>query len=70
MECIECKPGLNRILNNFTNKCECEKGYKEDSADKLCKKCFNFDGKCYFECPNNTILNTKEGSCEKESLVY
>lgn len=61
---------MNRVLDNFSKSCECEKGYKEDSADKTCKKCLNFNGKCYFECPKYTIFNVEGGSCDKESFVY
>lgn len=30
-ECIDCKKNSNREKNTFNLKCECKKGYKEDS---------------------------------------
>lgn len=52
-------------MNKYTGKCECLKGFKENEED-LCKRCYDFEGECLFDCPLNTEKDEKWFLCLKK----
>lgn len=68
-KCKKCDEGFKRVRNNITETCDCISGYKEDSKTKLCIKCYKYNNKCVFKCPNSTYLNEETGTCEKINSV-
>lgn len=51
--CLSCAE--NRVLNTFNQRCQCEKGFKENETTKECKKCYFYEGECLSMCPLNTV---------------
>ncbi|KRX10106.1 WD40-repeat-containing domain [Pseudocohnilembus persalinus] len=62
--CLECKENLNRKLNPTKGKCECKWGFKEQPGYDNCIKCYTYGNECLSYCPENTVQNEQNRTCD------
>lgn len=60
---MSCEKNVNRVLNSFNSRCECEEGYTEDPKSSLCIRCYSYNRRCHIVCPSSTYADEKEFVC-------
>ncbi|KRX03775.1 Insulin-like growth factor binding protein, N-terminal [Pseudocohnilembus persalinus] len=53
-DCLKCKSGLNRSINDKSQQCACSDGYKEND-EGMCIRCYMLNNSCLDKCPGGTF---------------